>query len=62
MTAAAAMGLAEFVTIRLGVIPSLAIATVVYGVALVLTGTIGRREADIALTVIGRSSPAVSQT
>lgn len=62
LLAAAAMGLAEAVALRFGVFPALLIALATYLIALIGTGTLGRREADIALTVIGRSRPAVSRT
>ena len=62
LLAAAAMGLAEVLSLRFGVIPALLIALATYALALVGTGTLGRREAEIALSVIGRSRPAVSRT
>jgi O-antigen/teichoic acid export membrane protein len=62
LLAAAAMGAVEALTLRFGVFPSLVLAFAAYAIALIGTGTIGRREADIALSVIGRSRPAVSRT
>lgn len=62
LLAAGAMGIVAMLAIRFGVIPALFLATVAYVVALVGTGAVGRREADIALTVIGRGRPAVSRT
>ncbi len=62
LLAAAAMGLVEIVTLRFGVFPSLLISIVTYAAALVGSGAIGRRERDIALSVIGRSGVAASGT
>jgi O-antigen/teichoic acid export membrane protein len=58
--AAAAMGIVELVTRRFDVIPTLIAGLIVYFVVLILTGAIGRREAEIARMLLGRSGPAVS--
>jgi O-antigen/teichoic acid export membrane protein len=62
LAAALAMGLMELATRGLGVWPALLIATLTYMAALVASGSLGRQEADIALSIIGRSKPVVSRT
>jgi hypothetical protein len=54
------MGIAELATRRFDVIPALIVGLIVYFAVLVLTGAIGRREAEIARMLLGRSGPAVS--
>jgi O-antigen/teichoic acid export membrane protein len=58
--AAVAMGIAELATRRFDVVPALIVGLIVYFAVLVLTGAIGRREAEIARMLLGRSGPAVS--
>ncbi|MDI3341065.1 MAG: flippase [Sphaerobacter sp.] len=58
--AAAAMGLTLVAAWRLGAIPATVIGCLAYAVALVVSGAVGRREADIALALLGRARPAAS--
>lgn len=60
--AALAMGAVELVTWRMGAIPALALSMLCYAAALVGTGSLGRQEAQIVLSIIGRSKPAISRT
>jgi O-antigen/teichoic acid export membrane protein len=59
--AAVAMGAVEIVMLRFGVIPALLAGLVAYAATLIATGAIGRREAEIARTLLGRTGTAVSQ-
>jgi O-antigen/teichoic acid export membrane protein len=58
--AAIAMGVIELATRRFDVLPALLAGLVTYFAVLVLTGAIGRREAEIARMLLGRSGAAVS--
>ncbi len=62
LLAALAMGLVEIATLRFGVAPALLAALATYAIALVATGTIGKREAEIARSILGRTGPAISRT
>ncbi|MGA7672542.1 MAG: flippase [Nitrolancea sp.] len=59
LLAAGAMGIVEVAALRFGVFPALLLAALAYGLALVGTGALGRREADIALSVIGKGGAVV---
>ena len=62
LLAAGVMGAVEVTTLRFGVFPALLLSVIAYGLALVGTGALGRREADIALTVIGKGNTVASGT
>ncbi|HLI52660.1 MAG TPA: flippase [Thermomicrobiaceae bacterium] len=56
------MGAVVFASWRLGPIPAAALGVIAYGLALVLTRAIGRREYHLALALVGRSAEALPET
>ncbi len=62
LLAAGAMAAVEAATVRFGVIPALVLATLTYSVALIGTGTLGKREADIALSALGKGNAVARGT
>ncbi|HEX3722770.1 MAG TPA: flippase, partial [Nitrolancea sp.] len=59
--AAAVMGAVEIAMLRFDVIPALFAGGVAYLATLIITGGIGRREAEIARTLLGRTEQVMSQ-